>query len=292
MNLVASFSGGETSAYMTRRLLTRWHQYKEIIVLFANASEENEETLQFVHECDQRWGFNTVWVEADVTPEKGVGTGHRIVTFETASRKGEPYEEVIKKYGLPGPGRLHCTRELKLAPMLSYLESIGWTKGTYYRAIGIRADERHRCSISAKQEKIIYPLVQDGVTKPDVNEFFMAEPFRLDLMGYEGNCKWCWKKSLRKLLAIMAAHPEKFDFPERMEKLYGTVGHEFDEGKAEYLTRTLFRGNLSTKDLRALLEKNRDNLDTVEDDSIVLPLMGRLFPLDMEEGCVESCEVA
>jgi hypothetical protein len=293
LNLFCSFSGGETSALMTRLLLTRWRaKYDQIVVVFANTGEENEETLQFVHECDQRLGFGTVWVEAVVRHGERVSTGHKVVTFETASRKGEPFEEVIKKYGLPGPGRLHCTRELKLNPMLSYLDSIGWERGTYARAIGIRADEKERRSPSAEEDQVLYPLMDwEPLGKPHVNEFWMRQPFRLNLTGYQGNCKWCWKKSMRKHMTLLSETPEKYDFPERMETLYGTVGHEFEEQKAVYEQRVLFRGNLSTKDLRAAYELNKDSLEKAEDDSITMP-NGTLIPLDLEDGdCVESCEV-
>jgi hypothetical protein len=288
--LFCSFSGGETSALMTRLLLTRWRsKYDEIVVLFANTGEENEETLQFVNECDLRLGFGTIWVEAVVQHGVRASSTHRVVTFETASRNGEPFEDVIKKYGLPGPGRLHCTRELKLNAMLSYLDSLGWERGSYERAIGIRADEAERRS---DDDLIVYPLMDwEPLGKPHVNEFWMRQPFRLLLTGYQGNCKWCWKKSMRKHMTIMSENPEKYDFPERMEALYGTVGHEFDEQKAVYEQRVLFRGNLTTKDLRTAYALNKESLEKAEDDSIILP-DGRLIPLDLQDGdCVESCEV-
>lgn len=273
---------------MTRLCLTRWRdRWDEVIVAFANTGEECEETLEFVRQCDDYLDFGTVWIEANVFHAERKGTGHRIVTFGTASRKGEPFEEVIKKYGLPGPGRLHCTRELKLNPLFSYLESVGWEHGSYDCAIGIRADEAER-----RQRGMFYPLIDlEPMGKPHVNEFWMKQPFRLRLTGYQGNCKWCWKKSMRKHMTILSEDATKYDFPERMEALYGTVGHEFDENKAVYSQRVLFRGNLSTKDLRAAYELNKDSLERAEDDSIILP-SGELFPLDLEDAnCMESCEV-
>lgn len=49
--LIVQFSGGKTSAYMTRRLLDAGHTP---LVIFENTGRENNETLDFVHECDQR----------------------------------------------------------------------------------------------------------------------------------------------------------------------------------------------------------------------------------------------
>lgn len=278
---------------MAKLCKTRWRsRYDEMIFGLANTAEENEETLVFADLCDRAFGLELVWIEADVQHGERVSTKHRMVDFTTASRKGEPFEEVIKKYGLPGPGRLHCTRELTLNPMLSYLESIGWKAGTYDRAIGIRADEAGRRDADHVAKRIVYPLMDWlPMSKPQVNDFWMKQPFRLRLTGYQGNCKWCWKKSLRKHMTLLSESPEKYDFPERMDALYGTVGHEFDAGKAEYQHRTMFRGNLTTKDLRWVYENNKHKIEKVEDDAVELPNHD-LFPLDLEEGgCVETCEI-
>lgn len=292
--LFASFSFGETSAYMTRLLLTRWRKrYDEIVVGFGNTAQEREETLVFGNRCDRAFGFNTVWLEAVINPVMGEGTRHKVVSYETASRNGEPFEEMIKKYGIPGPGRLHCTRELKTAAMLSYLNSIGWERGTYDTAIGIRADEADRRDKDHVAKRIVYPLMDWLPTsKPMVNEFWMKQPFRLELTGYQGNCKWCWKKSMRKHMTLMSEDPSLFDFPERMEALYGKVGAEFEkEVPPPYERRVFFRKHLSTKDLRAAYELNKDTLEKAEDDSISIPERG-LFALGGDEGpCAETCEI-
>lgn len=286
--LVTSFSGGETSGFMAAHIHMVWRDkygWDEIVYLFANTGQENEETLEFVEQCSRRFGFKVVWVEA-VVHEGRKSTTHRVVDISTASRKGEPFEAVIRKYGIPNHDWKHCTRELKLNPMLSYLDSIGWERGTYDTAIGIRADEARRRSPTAKQSRIIYPLMDmQPTTKPEINKFWLSQPFRLYLTGYQGNCKTCWKKSDAKLLAIMDETPEKFDFFERMERQYGTVGAEYRKDEpAKNERRVFFRGHRSVVDLRALYDfkKAAGTLEEVEDDSLALP--DDLF-------CMESCEV-
>jgi len=274
---------------MTRLCLTKWRKrWRKIIVGFSNTGEEREECLEFVDRCDRDLDFGVVWLEAVVNPENGDGTGHRVVDFKTASRKGEPFEAVIQKYGIPNKEWPHCTRELKLNPMKSYLRSIGWDDTIYETAVGIRADEAHR---RTKKEGVIHPLLDwEPMTKPEVNEYWMAQPFRLELTGYQGNCKWCWKKSLRKHMTLMDENQALFDFPERMEALYGEVGAEIGKPETAYATRVFFRGELSTKDLRSLHAAG--GFDRETDDAMVLPKNGRLFPLDVEAGgCVESCDV-
>ena len=69
----------------------------EPFLLFANTGCEHEKTLEFIHAFETNFNVPVVWLEAVVNPEKGVGTRHKVVDFQTAARNGEPYEAVIKK---------------------------------------------------------------------------------------------------------------------------------------------------------------------------------------------------
>lgn len=282
-DLVISFSGGETSAYMAQQLIeNKHHDYNKIFCVFANTGEENEETLKFVDQCDKKFGLNVVWIECVVHHDKRKACTHRVVNYESASRSGEPFEEVIKKYGIPNQAYPHCTRELKLNPIKSWLKESGIQN--YDMAVGIRADEIDRMQADAKEKSLIYPLVKLGATKPDINLFWGKQPFRLNLKGYQGNCKWCWKKSLRKHLTLMNESPEVYDFPERMEDEHGLSGHNVDGTK-----RVFFRNGVSTKELR---EMAKQPFTPAEDDARIYPepdLFG--YDLDMAGGCSESCEV-
>ena len=141
-----SFSGGRTSGYMTKRLLDEYSDKYEFIVTFANTGREHPKTLEFVHNCDVHFGFNTVWLETIVHHNERKSSSHKIVTFETASRHGEPFEEYIRKYGVPNVSFLRCTSELKVNPMQSYLRSLGFRNKELPTAIGIRVDEKRRVS--------------------------------------------------------------------------------------------------------------------------------------------------
>lgn len=283
MDLVISFSGGETSAYMAKWLIENKKQdYDRVFCVFANTGQENEETLEFVYRCDKAFNLGVHWIEAFVIPKRRMGTKHQPVSFETASRDGYPFEQVIRKYGIPNKAYPHCTRELKLQPIKSWMKSMGIID--YHMAIGIRADEIDRMQADAKEKGLIYPLVKMGVTKPDVNLWWSKQEFRLNLKGYQGNCKWCWKKSLRKHLTLLNESPEAYDFPEQMEKQWGLAGHNVDGNK-----RVFFRNNLSTADLRELAKKP---FTPAEDDSVIYPepdLFG--YSLDASGCCSESCEV-
>lgn len=285
--LLISFSGGETSALMARLIHERWHnRYDEIITVFANTGQENEETLQFVQQCDDAYGWGVIWIEAVTDPQRGKGVTAKVVDFSTANRDGAPFEAMISKLGIPGPGFAHCTRELKERAITSYCRSIGWGAGTYDTAIGIRIDEVDRANPSARQKRLLYPLASEWPRrKPDVNAHWDCQPFRLRLKGYQGNCRTCWKKSLRKHLTIMSETPDAYDFFERMEATYPKTGaNPRDEEKR------FFRDRLKVADIRRLAAEG--NFEPAEDDAAVYQTdMFAGLELDVGGGCEESCEV-
>lgn len=293
--LLISFSGGETSAYMTWWILKNWSSvYDEIVVVFANTGQENEETLKFVKNCDDQFGFRTVWIEAVQYHGVRKSAGFKVVDFNSASRDGSPFEDSIRKYGIPNQKFKDCTRNLKKNPIEAYAKSIGWRTGSYDLAIGIRSDEIDRISKAAKARRIVYPLIgANPMTKPKINSWWSAQAFRLELKGYQGNCKWCWKKSLRKHFTIISENPEHYDFPRRMEALYGRVGPEFIKDQASLETpipddykRTFFRGNMSTDDLFLEYSKKKNAFIPAHDESAIFDP-----DYDVGAGCEESCEV-
>lgn len=293
LRMKVSFSGGETSAYMAYRLLTECSGQYEFVFIFANTGQENEQTLEFVRRCDEAWGLNVVWVEAVVHPDERKGSTHRVVDFATASREGEPFIEVIKKYGVPNVEFQPCNRELKWNAMDSYMASIGWDKNSYVNAIGIRADEKRRVDEKKVPDShFIYPLIDWWPTdKQDVHEFWEDQPFRLRLQEHEGNCKWCFKKSDNKHFMLISERPWIYDFPRRMEELYGFHGSpHYGNPPAEGATpRKIFRKNRSTDELfaEAAAVGVRPFIRIREARSMV----ARQYSLDVEpDGCSQSCE--
>ena len=288
--LLVSFSGGETSAYMAQWLWNNKRDEYEMIFVFANTGEESEETLLFVERCSHYFSFPVVWVESVFHKERGVGTTHSVVNYKTASRKGEPFENNIKTYGIPNIANPQCTRELKRVPIQKYAKSIGWKK--YYTAIGIRVDEIDRVDSKRVQKRLYYPLCQDHPkTKPEINVYWKNMPFRLDLKGYQGNCKWCWKKSFKKLRRIAKDNPEHFDFPLKMEEKYGNympdhrIEKWIEQGKEVPTSITFFRGNKSAKNI---LEEAKNADPKVFDDSRNYNIQSSLLNND---DLNESCEV-
>jgi 3'-phosphoadenosine 5'-phosphosulfate sulfotransferase (PAPS reductase)/FAD synthetase len=215
-----TFSGGRTSAYMLWRVLQSNNGLpKDAVVCFANTGKEDEDTLKFVHDCEKNWNVKIVWLEYCAEEPK-----FKIVNFETASRNGEPFEALIRHYKkLPNPAQRWCTGVLKIRVIHKYLRSLGWkhSESDNDDFVGIRADEPRR---AAKMAKHKIPLFTAGVTKETINEFWLAQQFKLDLKLFKdesllGNCDLCFLKSLDKKINITRMYPEKTIWWAKMENL-------------------------------------------------------------------------
>jgi len=211
--IVVSFSGGKTSAYMAKSLLDIYGD--RVHFVFSNTGAEHQKTLDFIKRCQDNWNMNIIWIEAKVNHSgrgRGYGTAYTIVDYESASRDNEPFEEVIKKYGLPSPAYLHCTRELKEQPITAWAND-NFGRNGYKMAIGIRADEIDRINLeAAKKRNIIYPLADWGIKLQDISGFWEMQDFTLNIPSYLGNCVACYKKTDRKLFTIARENPNYFIF--------------------------------------------------------------------------------
>jgi 3'-phosphoadenosine 5'-phosphosulfate sulfotransferase (PAPS reductase)/FAD synthetase len=186
-------------------------------VVFANTGREMPETLDFVEECSQRWDVPITWVEFDAASS----SLFRVVNYRTASRNGEPFEDIIRKARrLPDAVRRFCTKELKIFPAKRYLRSLGWKN--WNNAIGIRADEKRRVKpAKGKHMENWFPLVADNVRKDDIAEFWgkqlIANNFDLHL-DTTSNCDGCFLKSEANRAAMFRAHPERMQWWVEMER--------------------------------------------------------------------------
>lgn len=284
MRISISFSGGRTSAVMTKLILDNY-PHAEKVITFANTGAEHPKTLEFVHNCDKYWGFNTVWLEAVVNPDHGKGVTHKIVDFSSASRNGEPFEAMIQKYGIPNPTTPQCTARLKTDVMLSYLRSLGWKNKTYWTAIGIRADEIDRMNANYKSQMLWYPLIDWQWDKQKVNSFMAKQPFDLDLPSDAfGNCCFCWKKSFRKLATVAQKEPWHFDFPKRMEEKY-RFHKPAKAANPETGERLFYRRHRKVEDIFAIAQ---DSKFVPYEDSKQMSIWDEL---DLGGSCNDGCEV-
>lgn len=219
-----SFSGGRTSGYMLWRILQAHGGTlpSDVLVTFANTGREAEPTLEFVRDCQQRWGCHIEWLEYQ-DAEKAVDRW-TTVTFDNASRKGEPFAALIeRKNYLPNPVARFCTQELKIKVMERYALHQGWDE--YDTVIGLRADEQSRVAKMRDNSRIM-PLAKAGITKRDVVEFWNSQNFNLALPSVNGttpagNCDLCFLKGAATIQALMRANPSLADWWIEQERWVG-----------------------------------------------------------------------
>lgn len=254
-----SFSGGRTSAYMLKQILDAHGGTlpDDVHVCFANTGKEREETLRFVHECATRWGVRVRWLEFRTRLTKGIPFDERFeeVGFNSASREGEPFAELIKVKGYtPNSVTRFCTDELKIKVMRNFMQAQGYERWT--NIIGLRHDESHRVaksrarSESGKERWVNHlPLDDAKVSNRDVHRFWFGERsindavqiqrdfgsiaavtlpqgFDLGLFGFEGNCDGCMLKARAKLWEIERTKPGTLQWWSDMEKV----------GKGQFVT--------------------------------------------------------
>ena len=166
-------------------------------------------------------GCAITWLEykAHETPNQR----WREVTFETASRNGEPFFDSINQNGkpyLPNPVARICTINMKIRVIHHYLKSLGWDHNENMDWVGIRADEQRR---AAKLDRSRTPLVAAGITKGDVGAFWQAQSFDLGLpnnngVTMHGNCDLCFMKPAYQIQSLIAEKPERATWWIAMEK--------------------------------------------------------------------------
>jgi 3'-phosphoadenosine 5'-phosphosulfate sulfotransferase (PAPS reductase)/FAD synthetase len=214
-----SFSGGRTSAYMLWRVLqSNGGLPAEAVVCFANTGKEDEATLRFVRECEVQWQVPITWLEYRSDEPRFAS-----VVFETASRSGEPFAALIHKRSyLPNPVARFCTGELKVLTIERYLKSTGIDE--FETMVGIRADEPRR--VAKMRDSKLTPLVDAGVVQADIQAFWQAQPFNLELsfrngVTASGNCDLCFLKGAHQIQSLIAEKPERADWWAAQEKAIG-----------------------------------------------------------------------
>lgn len=256
-----SFSGGLTSAYMLRRILDAFGGTlpNDVVAVFANTGKEREETLQFVKDCGERWGVEIVWLEHCFVDGSH---SYKRVSFETASRKGEPFEDLINsRETLPNPTARYCTAELKVRTIRRFLVGeLGWSE--YYSAVGLRADEPSRVAKirnSKERGEPVVPLYNANIDENDVLSYWRNAPFALQLKSYEGNCDLCFLKSASKIQRLIDDNQSCAEWwiTQEKKKPNAGAGRLFREDRPSYQKFL----NASKQQIRLpLIENEEDNM--------------------------------
>jgi hypothetical protein len=126
------------------------------------------------------------------------------------------------------------------------------------------------------------------MSKKKINQWWILQPFRLELKGYQGNCKTCWKKSDAKLFTLIKEDFSQFNFFSEMERKY-------EKFIPESRLKLMAERNETPPKFTRFFRKNRTVEDLVKeasvfnriinDDSDVYDNQIDLFDLLEEESC-------
>jgi 3'-phosphoadenosine 5'-phosphosulfate sulfotransferase (PAPS reductase)/FAD synthetase len=218
-----SFSGGRTSGYMLRstQAANGGELPREAIVCFANTGKENEATLEFVRDCAEAWNIEIHWLEY-----RDTAIGFKEVTFDTASRDGEPFEAMLRrKQYLPNPVQRFCSHELKNKPIAKFCGL-----GDEDTMIGVRFDEPRRHA-KMRARGFSLPLIENGTTKAHVREFWRHQKFDLALPERDGltalgNCDLCFLKDFDVIMSNVREKPQRAVWWAAQEKRQGATFHK------------------------------------------------------------------
>ena len=226
-NCALMFSGGRSSGYLLYHVLEAYGGTlpDNVKVLFQNTGKEKRETLDFIHECESRWGVDVIWLEYRYDgSRKGWRNDPKTfairVDYESASRNGEPFANMIQaKSGyLPNPVRRACTEELKISTGSRYLKrECKWDK--WHDVLGIRADEPRRLTQrkSSSQYSRIYPVACAGVSHREIIDWWSRQDFDLTINSDQGNCDLCFLKGKKILIQLIRKDPSLIDWWIEME---------------------------------------------------------------------------
>lgn len=188
MQRVLNFSGGLTSAYMVI------HHYRPgDIVLFCDTTREHESTYQFIRDFEAHEGIPVTWLQ-----------------FPGG------WEGFLKNWNggknIPNRVMRQCTIQLKIKTARRYLRSLGICR--YENFIGFRYDEPLRVKRHSEHWKKVtthFPLYEDKICKPQIVDYFLSKPYKLNVPKILGNCDLCFMKGKAAIIAILSQHPELAD---------------------------------------------------------------------------------
>lgn len=224
------------------------------------------------------------------TITKDSGITHKVVDFESARRDGRIFVQQIAKEGIPNTANAACTSRLKVRTTKHYVRSVLKLKhDDCCVAVGIRSDEIDRMKLDSEIAIPFYPYISlRPHTKPMINRKWALRNFRLGIKSWMGNCKDCFKKTLRSLITIFKYYPDWFHFQKWMQIQYGyyvpdsRIEKAKEKGEEIKYPIRFHRKSMSVEDIESMLTDDfvdsNDTSDVYDED------------LDLANGCSDSCE--
>lgn len=249
MKTFVQISGGRTSGLMANLMKGR----PDTIFMFQNTGREKPETYDFLNRMDREWELNLVWLEY-YCPDPAKKATFKVVDFNTASRDGTPFEQLIhKRKAIPNKFKRFCSPELKTKTARRWIRSQKVIRWNY--AIGYRADEPKRQVRSDTMQNAITPLRDLGITAVDVAKFWASNSFDLELpimpngKTFGGNCEGCFWHSEYQNAVLCRDRPDSVKWLIKQEDKMGyTFNDAFSYRELTELSKNLPDNHFSQLD--------------------------------------------
>lgn len=253
MKIVNSLSGGKTSSYIAAN-------YPADYDIFALVRTDDKNCLfpdkKLRQEVSDRIGKEFIGTLEDDTIIYTMFDLEQYIGREITWVSGRTFDEIImKKNGntfLPSYMRRFCTSEMKVEPIAKWFyDNIG---SAPLMRVGFRANEQRRASSMIERKnkngfievkiKIskndngtnkwktieychpIFPLIEDGIFKDNVESYWKDKPVRFAWMN---NCVGCFHKEAPLLKKMWEKHPNKLEWFASKERksINGATWKEF-----------------------------------------------------------------
>lgn len=241
MKTINSLSGGKTSSYIAANYPADYNVFSLIRTNDIASKFKDEKIRKLVEDRLQAPFISTaeddtiIYTMLDL--EQYIG---KEITWVT----GPTFEDVIKNHGgyLPNKVARYCTTDMKTMPIAKWrYDNID---DDVEMRFGFRANEQSRAKTmndklnerGMTEVKIVigrtktgtrnrwgvidyckptFPLIEDGIFKDNVEEFWRDKPVRF---AYMNNCIGCWWRGPMLLKHMADKHPEKMDWFARQEE--------------------------------------------------------------------------
>ena len=241
MKTINSLSGGKTSSYIAANYPADYNVFSLVRTNDIASKFKDEKIRKLVEDRLQAPFISTaeddtiIYTMLDL--EQYIG---KEITWVT----GPTFEDVIKNHGgyLPNKVARYCTTDMKTMPIAKWrYDNID---DDVEMRFGFRANEQSRAKTmndklnerGMTEVKIVigktktgtrnrwgvidyckptFPLIEDGIFKDNVEEFWRDKPVRF---AYMNNCIGCWWRGPMLLKHMADKHPEKMDWFARQEE--------------------------------------------------------------------------
>tara|TARA_R100000951_G_scaffold83201_1_gene70931 strand:- start:36 stop:827 length:792 start_codon:yes stop_codon:yes gene_type:complete len=223
MKTCTSISGGQSSAYIAANYPTDYNVFALVTVLDNNCAPKDKGLIKIVSDKIGKDFIGTVEddtiIHTILDLEQEIGNKIHWVT-------GKPFDNVLRKNGLPNIVWRYCTTNLKIEPMYNWwkakfdepiLMNIGFRAGEDKRAKNMleRCNEDGlRAYGKTYWQKPNFPMIEDNIHRDNVVEYWKKKSVRF---AKQNNCVGCFHRNPLVLRKMYDLHPNKMKWFEDKE---------------------------------------------------------------------------